>query len=278
MPEIVSATYGDYDCEANSIVYWLERLGLSTESFLYYNWDFYLDEEKDILRGSVPILKALYYIEEQYNIGIKRIPLCEVMLGDPLIIPVNAFMLSYAEDYHMKRDWTHYFPATLASAQAFNVWDPVLKFVGKCPLDEVSRGWEAYGDPVICLSAPTVLISPGRSRHSNIGAMNASRYADTLNRFIRRLRSMLGESTDLSSDYTFKKYFGNLQSIYKSRMLHFTASDANLAMKESMSNGWKRVIKSYTRMMVVGDAALQETIRSLEDICHEELNYIQSLQ
>lgn len=276
--------YGDFDCEVNAISILFSRCEMSFEPIYRFNYDFHYDEEEELLRGTAPLDALLGFMRRSYGIQFKELKPSSVPLGSSAILAANAFDLPFAKDYYLKHRLVHYFTARRASAEQFEVLDPIFRYSGQlsAQLVDDSAGTidrmslQAYQLPLGAVEARLKEPAPYLVQLNDL-----SRISQAIAKFQNRLPEILEAPDPLFDDYLFKKYFANLQSILQARLRHFATPYSKRSfgeLPELIIASWKKTIKAYMKMGVNREQGCSETLECLHETGAVEMQYCESFK
>lgn len=276
--------YGEFDCEINSVLYLLREFDIPLEPFYRYNFDFYYDEQEDLLRGSVPLEPLLRFVERTYGTAFRKTDIGDIPLHTPAILVADAFYLPYAYDYCNQHRLVHYFPAKRSSAERFEVSDPIFGYYGSLSADFIQASSSHLNRDSFRLDR-----SPpggGPSSEAAVQPYLAQRqggddYARAIERMKERFHEALDPGGALYETFLFKKYFANLQNILKARLRHFESDEAKRIAGELHSAiiaSWRKTTKSYMKIGIDRSLGIQETLASLKETSVLEMQYLQKYE
>ncbi|XID90673.1 hypothetical protein ACF3MZ_19280 [Paenibacillaceae bacterium WGS1546] len=276
--------YGEFDCEVNSVLYLLREYDVPLEPLYRYNFDFYYDEQEDLLRGSVPLEPLLRFVERTFGIAFPKTDIGEVPLHEPAILVADAFYLPYANDYYNKHRLVHYFPAKRSSADSFEVADPIFSYYGPLSADDIRESSGHLNRDTFRLER-----SPSGGGPSSVATVRPylaqRREADNYTRAVERMKERLHEALEpggaLYETFLFKKYFANLQNIWKARLRHFESDDTKRIAGElyaAIIASWRKTTKAYMKIGIDRSLGIQETLASLQETSALEKQYLQKYE
>lgn len=269
--------YGDIDCEANAVAFWLHANQLSPEAFIRYNWDFYYDEEEEMLRGCIHITPLVDFLRTHYKIRVTELSFHQLPENEWLIVPGNAYWLSYASDYYMTHRLVHYYPARKEPGGKFRVWDPIFgNMGGEVEEAVVRRAFEDLDRSALWLRNEHRVSSDEDVIPHILMTDYESSYINAINRVLPQIQRLLDRPENLRKDFDFKQNFGHLQSILLGRERYFRSTPSSFS--ENLTNTWRNVLKQYMRLSYLRHHGWSSFVHSMTQAAAEEIRYLRTFE
>jgi hypothetical protein len=266
--------YGGYDCLLNALEYgcWIHQV--SFQNVLQYNFYYHFDQEHDVLSGSVDLDDLLLFMENRLPVKFRLLNLHEVGDGEELIIPLDAYELSYLADQFQTVHQMHYVFARVID-NSFHIVDSYYNMKFVLSHNEAETLWRYHGKQCVSIE-----------RNSSIGLQNRGdvppymlgvdykrKYKETNNLFMKEVGASLCLSKEVLAS-KIKRYFSCFRSISQNRHAHFSANKLN---GSTILNSWNQVLK--TMILLEQDAKqLGKLEIVLEEVCGLEANYLEQLE
>ncbi|GFN32201.1 hypothetical protein [Paenibacillus xylaniclasticus] len=268
--------YGDFDCEANAVAYWLHENGLSQEAFIQYNWDFYYDEDEELLRGCIQVPQLIEFLRAKYELSVTELTFDDLPVHELVIIPGNAYWLPYAADYYLTQRLVHYYPACKASDGTIKVWDPIFSNMGGEVKEYVLRkAFEELDRTALRLQRKQLVVPKEQLVPHILSTDYEASYRRAVEQVLPRVYELLGRQGDLRKDLDYKRYFGNLQSILIGRERYFQTVSSSLA--DSILNAWRNVVKRCMRLSYLRQEGWEAFVNSITQAIKTEIIFLRGL-
>lgn len=267
--------YGDFDCEANAVAYWMDVKGISSQAFVGYNWDFYFDGEEVLLRGCIRVPQLIEFLRLTYGLTVTEISFDQIPEGELVIIPANAYWLPYSPDHYMTQRLVHYYVAEKWKNGKFQVWDSIFNNMGGLVEEAVlHKAFQDVDRTALFLETDTVRTPLSLPQPFLIGGDYTSSYGYAKELFLQEVYPLLERTGDLMKDLDFKRYFGNIQSILLARELYFQRIRPGKGT--AVVNGWRNAIKHYMRLAYFRQKGWDSFKAAVVQAIQEEAGYLSS--
>jgi hypothetical protein len=270
--------YGEYDCEANSVLFCLDQYQIPMEPVFLYNFDFYYDPAEDLIRGCVTLNNLLQFLKHTYGLESITHRFNQIPEGKLVIVPINACFYPLSAEYFQKNRLVHYFPAIMRNQEQFDAYDAIFKIDGYVPVELIHDAWFDLGRDIFSLDMDSRFQVEGTGCCPSLLAEDyALKYRLTAEQINKQLSAFSNDREHIQDNFKFKKYFGNFQSILLSRIKHFEYSSTATDLHSQIINAWRKTIKHFMKISYDYSGGHQQTMASIAYVSELEIAYLERL-